>query len=192
MADEGFDVQVRHAVKMAAGDPQLAVRLLTNLVIQDPDMMRAAVGPFLQGILFSAVQKAMSGVSPTAGAPAPAVAKPVAANPAAPKPNGKPRTVADALGLAAPPPRAAGRPAAGRQAARPKDIPPEAMNALIDKLGADIPVAQPKHASGRPMTPEEVLARIGRGPDDYPPPKAGASHQSAIKAMAKSFKNFQR
>lgn len=155
MIDTDFAAQARRALTMAAGDSALAVRLLTNLVTQDAMMLRAAVTPFLPGILLKAVQDAQGGSA----------------------------SARNTLGNASP-----GKPRPKSRAKSPQELPPAAMDALLERLGTQIPVARAKTISDRPPSAEEALSRLGRGPDDYPPPKAGAAHQSAIRTMARSFK----
>src|SRR4051794_30129264 len=138
------DKKVREAEVGARGDAPRAVLALMQAVQTDDRLMQAMVAPFLQGILFHAVQEQL-------------------------------KTLKGAI---------ASKRAGG---AKPKELPREVMDRLIEELGNNIP-APPPSPRREPRTPAEALASLGRDPNGPPPPKAGKRHQSAMQLLAKSYK----
>ncbi len=61
------------------------------------------------------------------------------------------------------------------------------MDALIEELRQNIP-SPPPAPPRPPRNAAEALASLGRDPNGPPPPKAGKRHQTAMHALAKSFK----
>ncbi|MEJ0072070.1 MAG: hypothetical protein WDO24_28895 [Pseudomonadota bacterium] len=59
-SSEVVDKKVREAVVAARGDATRAVSLLVKAAEQDPRLLYAITAPFLQGILFHAVQETIS------------------------------------------------------------------------------------------------------------------------------------
>jgi hypothetical protein len=80
--------------------------------------------------------------------------------------------------------------AAGKAPARgagKRELPKEAMEALIEELRQNIP-SPPPPPPRPPRNAAEALASLGRDPNGPPPPKAGKRHQTAMHTLAKSFK----
>lgn len=144
MSRSDIDKKVREAVVMARGDATQAVSLLMQAVERDDRLLRAVATPFLQGILFHAVQKVLTQLKGT-------------------------------------------RAAKVKTAQAPRELPREAMDALIEELGHKIPPPPPAPRRA-PRTPAEALESIGRDPNGPPPPKAGKRHQNAMQLLATSFK----
>lgn len=57
MADSNVDLKIKEAILRARGDAQGAIRILAEACARDERLLRALVGPFMQGILFQAVQR---------------------------------------------------------------------------------------------------------------------------------------
>lgn len=57
MADNNVDLKVKEAILRARGDAQGAIRILAEACARDERLLRALVAPFMQGILFQAVQR---------------------------------------------------------------------------------------------------------------------------------------
>lgn len=150
MRSTDVDRKVREAVVAARGDAPRAVNLLMKQATQDPQLLYAFAAPFLQGILFHAVQEQIAKLR---GALKAKAAK-------------------------------GGGPAAK---AKSRDLPPEAMEALIEELRQNIP-SPPPPPPRPPRSAAEALASLGRDPNGPPPPKAGKRHQTAMHTLAKSFK----
>jgi len=151
MRNSDVDRKVREAVVAARGDAPRAVNLLMKQAAQDPQLLYAFTAPFLQGILFHAVQDQL----------------------------GKLRTAIKAKKGA----KTGGTTAKGKA----HDLPPEAMEALIEELRQNIP-SPPPPPPRPPRNAAEALASLGRDPNGPPPPKAGKRHQTAMHTLAKSFK----
>jgi hypothetical protein len=141
------DKKVREAVIAARGDATRAVSLLVKAAEQDPRLLHAFTAPFLQGILFHAVQETLTALKGAARAKAAKSGKPT----------------------------------------RARDLPREAMDALIEELRQNIP-SPPPAPPRPPRNAAEALASLGRDPNGPPPPKAGKRHQTAMQTLAKSFK----
>jgi hypothetical protein len=148
MRNSDVDRKVREAVVAARGDAPRAVNMLMKAAAQDPRLLYAFTAPFLQGILFHAVQDQL----------------------------GKLRGALKAKGVKV-----------GGSAAKSRDLPPEAMEALIEELRQNIP-SPPPPPPRPPRNAAEALASLGRDPNGPPPPKAGKRHQTAMHTLAKSFK----
>jgi hypothetical protein len=156
--------KLREAIQASNGDRNAAARRLMAMASEDLNLLRAMTTPYLQGIAFSLVEKAM-GKQPSTMQIAP---------------NGsvsRPGPIASS-----PQPR---RPGPGG----PNALPKEALDAIVDKLDRNIP-APPKPASKGPATPAEALASLGIDPKGPPPTKAGTQHKAAMVEMAKAFKRF--
>jgi hypothetical protein len=152
MRNTDVDRKVREAVVAARGDAPRAVNLLMKAATQDPQLLYAFTAPFLQGILFHAVQEQIA------------------------KLRGALKAKAGAKGAKA-----------GGGGAKTRDLPPEAMEALIEELRQNIP-SPPPPPPRPPRSAAEALASLGRDPNGPPPPKAGKRHQTAMHTLAKSFK----
>ena len=142
MRSSDIDRKVREAVVAARGDGPRAVSLLMKAAQQDPALLYAVTAPYLQGILFHAVQEALKKLK---GA------------------------------------------AKGKAAPKQRELPREAMEALIEELRQNIP-SPPAPPARPPRNAAEALASLGRDPNGPPPPKAGKRHQTAMHTLAKSFK----
>lgn len=146
-SSEVVDKKVREAVVAARGDATRAVSLLVKAAEQDPRLLYAITAPFLQGILFHAVQETISALKGAVKAKA----------------------------------------AKSGKTSKSRDLPREAMDALIEELRQNIP-SPPPAPPRPPRNAAEALASLGRDPNGPPPPKAGKRHQTAMHALAKSFK----
>ncbi len=146
MRSSDIDRKVREAVVAARGDGPRAVSLLMKAAQQDPALLYAVTAPYLQGILFHAVQEALKKLQGAAKAKA-----------------------------------------AGKSGAKQRELPREAMDALIEELSQNIPSPPPPPAAA-PRNAAEALASLGRDPNGPPPPRAGKRHQTAMHTLAKSFK----
>ena len=142
MRSSDIDRKVREAVVAARGDGPRAVSLLMKAAQQDPALLYAVTAPYLQGILFHAVQEALKKLKSAA------------------KTKASPRQ---------------------------RELPREAMDALIEGLRENIP-SPPAPPTRAPRNAAEALASLGRDPNGPPPPKAGKRHQTAMHTLAKSFK----
>jgi hypothetical protein len=142
MRNSDIDRKVREAVVAARGDGPRAVSLLMKAAQQDPALLYGFTAPYLQGILFHAVQEALKKLK------------------GAPKANASPKQ---------------------------RELPREAMDALIEELRQNIP-SPPPPPPRPPRNAAEALASLGRDPNGPPPPKAGKRHQTAMQTLAKSFK----
>jgi hypothetical protein len=143
MRGSDIDRKVREAVVAARGDGPRAVSLLMKAAQQDPALLYAFTAPYLQGILFHAVQEALKKLKSAA----------------------KTKTTS----------------------AKQRELPREAMEALIEELRQNIP-SPPPAPPRPPRNAAEALASLGRDPNGPPPPKAGRRHQTAMHTLAKSFK----
>ena len=144
MADNAVDLKIKEALIRARGDANAAIRILAQACARDERLLRALVGPFMQGILFQAVQRVGRQLT----------GSPLRVRPVAPK----------------------------------RELPPDVLDKVIDRLGDRIPTRPA--ATAVPKSPTEALQSIGRDPDGPPPSKAGRQHQVAIHTLAKSF-NFK-
>jgi hypothetical protein len=142
MRSSDIERKVREAVVAARGDGPRAVSLLMKAAQQDPALLYAVTAPYLQGILFHAVQEALKKLKGAAKAKA---------------------------------------------SPRQRELPREAMDALIEGLRQNIP-SPPAPPARPPRNAAEALASLGRDPNGPPPPKAGKRHQTAMHTLAKSFK----
>jgi len=149
MRSSDVDKKVREAVVAARGDAPRAVSLLMKAAEQDARLLHAFTAPFLQGILFHAVQEQITKLRGALKA------------------------------------KAASK--AGKPAAKSRELPREAMEALIEELRQKIP-SPPPPPPRPPRNAAEALASLGRDPNGPPPPKAGKRHQTAMHTLAKSFK----
>jgi hypothetical protein len=147
MRDNDVDLKIKEALVRARGDANGAIRLLAQACGRDDKLLRALVAPFMQGILFQAVQRVGRQLT---GKNLRVPAKPVTR----------------------------------------RELPPEVLDEVIDKLGTKIPTRSATSAA-RPKSPAEALQTIGRDPEGPPPSKAGKQHQAAMHALAKSF-NFTK
>lgn len=207
-----LNASLKQAIIAARGDKADAARRLVALAKHDPAVLLALTEPYLQGIAFDAVNKVLARAaaktpspSTTAApaqtrapsAPAHILAQTVATTPpptvkAPPKPEPEPVPV-PTKAAAAPPPAAAPvpkpppKPQPPRRVLRPGEVPAETIDAIFDQIGKTLPPV--KRSVRQPKTPEEAMMQgVGRDPNGPPPPIAGAGHQKAILAMAKSFK----
>jgi hypothetical protein len=64
MRSDDVDYNIRQAIALGRGDKQAAARVLLGLCNRDDKLLRALVAPYLNGILFHAVEKAMNKMSP--------------------------------------------------------------------------------------------------------------------------------
>ena len=148
MRNSDVDRKVREAVVAARGDGPRAVSLLMKAAQQDPALLYAFTAPYLQGILFHAVQEALKKLKAAAKT----------------KSGG-----------------------ATKAASKQRELPREAMDALIEEMRQNIP-SPPAPPPAPPRNAAEALASLGRDPNGPPPPKAGKRHQTAMHTLAKSFK----
>ncbi len=146
MRNSDIERKVREAVVAARGDGPRAVNLLIKAAQQDPALLYAFAGPYLQGIIFHAVQEALKKLKGAAAAKS-------------------------------------SKTATGSK----KELPREAMEALIEELRHNIP-SPPPPPPRPPRNAAEALASLGRDPNGPPPPKAGKRHQTAMHTLARSFK----
>ena len=179
MAESQLEAKLKEAVERTRGDVQAAVRLLAAWCEKDEKLLRVLVQPFLQGILFHLVDRAVKQVSgdPTAPRAAQASAKPAAAagaKPAAPQPAAKQAGKATA--------KPAAQPAA--KPLKPGELPPSVIDALVERWGAKIPVATKPDLGRPPRTVEEALDKLGQA-EPPPPGKASGRHQSGMRLIAK-------
>ncbi len=192
-----LNASLKQAIVAARGDKADAARRLVALAKHDPEVLLALVDPYLQGIAFDAVNKVLARAAVKSGTAAPSAAAPAQTRaPAAPAhilaqtvETLPPATVAAPPKADAQPPapKPASKPAAPRRVLKPGEIPPAALDAIFDQIGKTLPPV--KRSVRQPKTPEEAMMQgIGRDPNGPPPPIAGAGHQKAILAMAKSFK----
>jgi hypothetical protein len=174
MAESLLETKLKEAVERGRGDKQAAVRLLIAWSEKDETLFRALVQPFLQGILFHLVERAMKQMTgdPIAPVAASSATRPAAA--AAAKPT---KTAA----------KAPAKPAAAPVAAKPPkpgELPPAVLDALVERWGSKIPVATKPVLDHPPRTVEEALESLGQaGPP--PPGKASGRHQSGMRLIAK-------
>lgn len=196
-----LNASLKQAIVAARGDKADAARRLVALAKHDPEVLLALVDPYLQGIAFDAVNKVLARAAAKSGSGTPTAAAPAQTRaPAAPA-HILAQTVETlpAATVAAPPkgetpppvpkpvPKPAPKPAAPRRVLKPGEIPTETLDAIFDQIGKTLPPV--KRSVRTPKTPEEAMMQgIGRDPNGPPPPIAGAGHQKAILAMAKSFK----
>ncbi|MFD2261849.1 hypothetical protein ACFSM5_03050 [Lacibacterium aquatile] len=153
--------KLREAIQASKGDRNAAARRLMAMASEDLNLLRAITTPYLQGIAFALVEKAM-GKQPST--------MQVAPNGAVQRP-----------GPTAAPVRRPGGPAGA--------LPKETLDAIVDKLDRNMP-APPKPPAKSPSTPAEALANLGIDPKGPPPTKAGQQHKAAMVEMAKAFKKF--
>ena len=161
-----MDVQakIQEALVLGRGDVSKAVRALQDLCAKDERLLRALVQPFLPGILAHAIQKAVG----AAGGTVRQAGQPIAAP-----------QVVQKNGLTV---------VRGQSGRRPQAVPTSVLDALLDKLGQDLPVKQAE-APKRPRSGADIAAMIGTDPSaPIPPTKAGKRHQASIHVLAKSFK----
>jgi hypothetical protein len=151
MAEDLNERKLRAVLVKANGEPQLAVRLLAQVVERDPQLLLAVTKPFLPGILQSAVDRTMKRVGMTI------IQKAVTARPAV---------------------------------RRPAELTAEALDKIVEKLGAEFGSTRTQSAAP-PASPEEALARVGIGTGLPPPPPASGGHQKSLAQMAKSFASAQ-
>lgn len=203
-----LNASLKQAIIAARGDKSDAARRLVALAKHDPAVLLALTEPFLPGIAFDAVNKVLARAAAKSAAPEPsAVAAPSRA-PSAPahilaqtvETTPPPRVTAppkfDAepalaptpvKAAAAPAPKPTPKPAPPRRVLKPGEVPAETIDAIFDQIGKTLPPV--KRSVRQPKTPEEAMMQgVGRDPNGPPPPIAGAGHQKAILAMAKSFK----
>ena len=145
MRNSDIDRKVREAVVAARGDGPRAVSLLMKAAQQDPALLYAITAPYLQGILFHAVQEALKKL------------------------------------------KGAAKTAKAKASGAKRELPREAMDALIEEMRQNIP-SPPAPPAPPPRNAAEALASLGRDPNGPPPPKAGKRHQTAMHTLAKSFK----
>ena len=148
MRSSDVERKVREAVVAARGDGPRAVNLLIKAAQQDPALLYAFAGPYLQGIIFHAVQDALKKLKGAA---------------------------------------AKSKGASAGTKPKQRELPREAMEALIEELRHNIP-SPPPPPPRPPRNAAEALASLGRDPNGPPPPKAGKRHQTAMHTLAKSFK----
>jgi len=148
------------------------------------------VQPFLQGILFHLVDRTMKQVKGDPVAPRAAQAaqtKPGAAQAAQTK-TGAAQTAQTKTGAAPAPAKPAATkpkaPVAAAKPAKPGELPPSVLDALVESWGAKIPVATKPDLGRPPRTVEEVLEGLGQG-EPPPPGKASGRHQSGMRLIAK-------
>ncbi|MFY8106015.1 MAG: hypothetical protein ACOVKO_03800 [Elstera sp.] len=203
-----LNASLKQAIIAARGDKADAARRLVALAKHDPAVLLALTDPYLQGIAFDAVNKVMARAAAKSGVPDPSLTPAQTRMPSAPAhilaqsvPTTPPPTVkappkpepetppVQAVAVVAPPPKPAPKPAPPpvRRTLKPGEIPPETLDAIFDQIGKTLPPV--KRSVRQPKTPEEAMMQgVGRDPNGPPPPVAGANHQKAILAMAKSFK----
>lgn len=171
--------KMREAIMAAKGDRNAAARRLMAMAGEDLALLRAITAPYLQGIAFALVEKAMGKQPGTMDVTPTGAVRSRSAPPASP-----------ATAPAARPGRGgAAFVNAARRAPGPSTLPPETLDAIIDKLDRNIP-APPKAPAGPPTTPAEALATIGIDPKGPPPTKAGVKHKAAMVEMAKAFRKL--
>ncbi len=206
-----LNASLKQAIIAARGDKADAARRLVALAKHDPAVLLALTDPYLPGIAFDAVNKVLARAAAKSGTPDPSLAPAQTRAPSAPAhilaqsvsttppptvqaptiktpPKPEPEAIpARAVAVAAPPPKPKPAPAPARRALKPGEIPPETLDAIFNQIGKTLPPV--KRAVRQPKTPEEAMMQgVGRDPNGPPPPVAGAGHQRAILAMAKSFK----
>ena len=206
-----LNASLKQAIIAARGDKSDAARRLVALAKHDPAVLLALTEPYLPGIAFDAVNKVLARAASKSAAPdtsvamaqtrapsAPAhiLAQTVATTPpptvtvppkAEPEPMPAPVKADPAPASVAPAPKPAPKPAPPRRVLKPGEVPAETIDAIFDQIGKTLPPV--KRSVRQPKTPEEAMMQgVGRDPNGPPPPIAGAGHQKAILAMAKSFK----
>ena len=210
-----LNASLKQAIIAARGDKADAARRLVALAKHDPAVLLALTEPYLQGIAFDAVNKVLARAATKSAAPdtsvamaqtrapsapahilaqtvattpPPTVTAPPKTDPApVPAPGPAPVEVTAAPAPVAPAPKPAPKPAPPRRVLKPGEVPAETIDAIFDQIGKTLPPV--KRSVRQPKTPEEAMMQgVGRDPNGPPPPIAGAGHQKAILAMAKSFK----
>jgi hypothetical protein len=201
-----LNASLKQAIVAARGDKADAARRLVALAKHDPAVLLALTEPYLAGIAFDAVTKVLARAAAKSGTLDPSLAPPHSRAPSAPAhilaqsvsttppptvrtlPKPEPEAIpAQAVAVAPPPPKPKPAPAPTRRVLKPGEIPSETLDAIFNQIGKTLPPV--KRSVRQPKTPEEAMLQgVGRDPNGPPPPIAGAAHQKAILAMAKSFK----
>ncbi|TAD87261.1 MAG: hypothetical protein EAZ99_18050 [Alphaproteobacteria bacterium] len=163
-----MDVQakIQEALVLGRGDMAKAVRALQDMCVKDERLLRALIQPFLPGILAHAVQKAIGAaggrVRQASGTPPRAPVSTVQKN-----------------GLTI---------VKGQTGRKPQAVPTSVLDALLEKLGQELPVKRPD-PTPRPKTGADIANLLGADPNaPLPPTRAGKVHQASIHVLAKSFK----